>query len=98
MAPPTPLEGIYAAVTRRTLDDKNPDGWIPAQKIGVDDALRAYTRTAAFAMFAEQSRGSLQPGKLADLVMIRHRHHAHRAGADPRRPRRLDRSWRQNRL
>lgn len=70
VAPPTPLEGIYAAVTRRTLDGKNPDGWIPTQKIGVDDALRAYTRTAAFAMFAEQSRGSLGPGKLADLVMI----------------------------
>ena len=70
VAPPTPLEGIYAAVTRRTLDGKHPDGWIPSQEIGVEDALRAYTRNGAYAMFAEDSRGTLEPGKLADLVMI----------------------------
>jgi predicted amidohydrolase YtcJ len=70
VAPPIPLYGIYAAVTRRTLDDKNPDGWIPEQKIGVEDALRAYTTGGAYAMFAERTRGSLEPGKLADLVMI----------------------------
>ncbi|HEV2644377.1 MAG TPA: amidohydrolase [Candidatus Elarobacter sp.] len=70
VAPPTPLEGIYAAVTRRTLDDRNPGGWIPAQKIGVEDALRAYTSNAAYAIFAERTRGTLEPGKLADLVMI----------------------------
>jgi len=70
VAPPTPLEGIYAAVTRRTLDGKHPDGWIPSQKIGVEDALRAYTRNGAYAMFAEHSLGTLEPGKLADLVMI----------------------------
>lgn len=70
VAPPIPLYGIYAAATRRTLDDKNPGGWFPEQKIGVEDALRAYTSGGAYAMFAEQSRGSLEPGKLADLVMI----------------------------
>ena len=70
VAPPTPLEGIYAAVTRSTLDGKHPDGWIPQQKIGVEEALRAYTSEGAYAMFDEQSRGSLEPGKLADLVMI----------------------------
>jgi predicted amidohydrolase YtcJ len=70
VAPPTPLEGIYAAVTRRTLDDKNPDGWIPEQKIGVEDALRAYTSTAAYASFDEGIKGSLERGKLADIVMI----------------------------
>jgi predicted amidohydrolase YtcJ len=70
VAPPTPIEGIYAAVTRRTLDDRNPDGWIPEQKIGVEDALRAYTSGGAYAMFAENTRGTLEPGKLADLVMI----------------------------
>ncbi len=70
VAPPTPLEGIYAAVTRRTLDDKHPDGWIPAQKIKVDEALRAYTTDAAYASFDEGIKGSLERGKLADLVLI----------------------------
>jgi predicted amidohydrolase YtcJ len=70
VAPPTPLEGIYAAVTRRTLDDKNPSGWIPEQKITVEDALRAYTTGSAFASFDESRKGSLTRGKLADLVII----------------------------
>lgn len=70
VAPPTPLEGIYAAVTRRTLDDRNPDGWIPQQKIGVEDALRAYTINGAFASFEDAIKGSLERGKLADLVLI----------------------------
>jgi predicted amidohydrolase YtcJ len=70
VAPATPLEGIYAAVTRRTLDDKNPQGWIPEQKISVDDALRAYTLDAAYATFEETDKGSLTPGKLADVVVI----------------------------
>jgi len=70
VAPPTPLEGIYAAVTRRTLDDKHPDGWIPEQKIGVEDALRAYTSTAAYASFDDGIKGSLERGKLADIVII----------------------------
>jgi predicted amidohydrolase YtcJ len=43
VAPPTPLEGLYAAVTRRTLDDAHPGGWVPDQKITLDEALRAYT-------------------------------------------------------
>lgn len=70
VAPPSPLWGIYAAVTRRTLDDKNPDGWIPEEKISVEDALRAYTINAAYAAFEERSKGSLEPGKLADLVIL----------------------------
>ena len=70
VAPPTPLEGIYAAVTRRTLDDKNPDGWMPAQKITVEEALRAYTINAAYASFEEKIKGSLGPGKLADFVVL----------------------------
>lgn len=70
VAPPTPLEGIYAAVTRRTLDDRNPGGWHPEQKIGVEDALRAYTTGAAYAEFQEQEKGMLARGKLADFVMI----------------------------
>jgi predicted amidohydrolase YtcJ len=70
VAPPTPLEGIYAAVTRRTLDDKNADGWVPEQKINVEEALRAYTIDAAYASFEDSIKGSLARGKLADLVMI----------------------------
>jgi predicted amidohydrolase YtcJ len=70
VAPATPLEGIYAAVTRRTLDDKNPDGWVPAQKITVEEALRAYTANGAYASFDESRKGTLTAGKLADLVMI----------------------------
>jgi predicted amidohydrolase YtcJ len=70
VAPPTPLEGIYAAVTRRTLDGNHPGGWVPSQKISVEEALRAYTSEAAYAAFQEKSLGSLDPGKLADLVII----------------------------
>jgi predicted amidohydrolase YtcJ len=70
VAPATPLEGIYAAVTRRTLDDKHPDGWVPEQKITVEEALRAYTTGAAYATFEENEKGSLSPGKLADIVII----------------------------
>jgi len=70
VAPPTPLEGIYAAPPRRTLDEKNPDGWIPSQKIRVEEALRAYTADAAFAGFAETIQGTLEKGKLADFVLL----------------------------
>jgi predicted amidohydrolase YtcJ len=70
VAPPTPLEGIYAAVTRRTLDGKHPGGWVPQQKIPVEEALKAYTRGASYAAFSEKSLGSLEPGKLADLVVL----------------------------
>ena len=70
VAPPTPLEGIYAAVTRRTLDNRNPTGWIPEQRIDVEDALRAYTVNAAFASFDEDKKGSIERGKLADFVLL----------------------------
>jgi len=70
VAPPTPLEGIYAAVTRRTLDGRHPEGWVPEQKITVEDALRAYTSGAAYASFEEAEKGTLERGKLADFVLI----------------------------
>lgn len=70
VAPATPLEGIYAAVTRRTLDDANPDGWVPEQKITVEQALRAYTYEAAYASFEEDIKGTLKSGMLADFVLL----------------------------
>ena len=70
VAPISPILGIYAAVTRRTLDGKNPDGWIPEQKISVAEAVKAYTRTSACAEFAEDMKGTISPGKLADLAVL----------------------------
>jgi predicted amidohydrolase YtcJ len=70
VAPMEPLMGIYAAVTRRTLDNRNPNGWIPEQKISVAEAVHAYTVGSAYAQFDDKIRGSLEPGKLADLVVL----------------------------
>ena len=70
VAPLNPLEGIKAAVTRQTLDGKHPDGWIPEQKLTLDQAVRAYTVGSAYAEFGEKVKGSITPGKLADLVML----------------------------
>jgi hypothetical protein len=70
VAPLSPLLGIDAAVNRRTLDGKHPEGWFPEQKITVAEALEAYTLTSAFAAFEERDRGSLEAGKLADLVVL----------------------------
>jgi hypothetical protein len=70
VAPPTPLEGIYAATTRRTLDGAHPGGWVPEQKIGVGEALRAYTSGAAYAEYMESEKGMLARGMLADMVLI----------------------------
>ena len=70
VAPATPLEGVYAAVTRRTIDGANPDGWVPAQRIAVEEALRAYTTGPALAEYAEADKGRLVPGMLADFVVI----------------------------
>ena len=70
VAPPSPLEGIYAAVTRRTLDGANPAGWVPRQKITVEEALRAYTQAAAYASFEEHEKGTLAAGRLADFVVL----------------------------
>src|SRR5205823_2364109 len=70
VAPLDPIAGVYAAVTRRTLDGKNPDGWVPEQKVSVAEALRAYTAGNAYATFSEKKWGVLAPGYSADIVVL----------------------------
>ncbi len=70
VAPLNPLLGLYAAVTRRTLDGKNPTGWVPRQKISLMEAIRCYTVQNAYASFEEDLKGSIERGKLADLVVL----------------------------
>lgn len=70
VAPLNPMLGVYAAVTRRTLDDKNPNGWIPEQKISVDETVRAFTWGSAFGEFQDHVKGTLAPGMLADFVIL----------------------------
>jgi predicted amidohydrolase YtcJ len=70
VAPLSPILGIDAAVNRRTLDGKDPKGWFPEQRIGVAEAVEAYTLTSAYAAFQEKDRGSIEAGKLADLVVL----------------------------
>jgi predicted amidohydrolase YtcJ len=67
-----PLTGIFAAVTRRTSDGKHPEGWVPEQKITMEEALHAYTVGNAWAMFAESQWGTLAPGRFADVVILDH--------------------------
>jgi hypothetical protein len=70
VAPLNPILGLYAAVTRATLDGKNPDGWFPEEKITLPEAVEAYTMGSAFAEFQEHKKGSITPGKLADIVIL----------------------------
>ncbi|HEX3186076.1 MAG TPA: amidohydrolase [Pyrinomonadaceae bacterium] len=70
VAPLDPMLTIYAAVTRRTLDGRNSKGWVPEQKISVEETVRAYTMGSAYAEFQENVKGSITPGKLADLVIL----------------------------
>ncbi len=70
VAPLDPMLTIYAAVTRRTLDDKHPNGWVPEQKISVEEAVRAYTLGSAYAEFQDKVKGTITAGKYADLVML----------------------------
>jgi len=70
VSPASPVAAIYAAVTRATLDNKNPNGWIPYQKIDVQNSVTAYTENAAYAEFAESVKGKIAPGYLADLVIL----------------------------
>jgi len=70
VAPLDPMQGLYAAVTRATLDGKNPNGWVPEQKLTIQEAIGAYTSGSAYAEFQEKEKGSITPGKLADMVLL----------------------------
>jgi predicted amidohydrolase YtcJ len=70
VAPLDPVSGIYAAVTRTTSDGRNPSGWVPEEKISVEEAVRGYTTGGAYAEFAEKEKGTIEAGKLADLVVL----------------------------
>lgn len=70
VAPLDPLAGIHAAVTRSTIDGKTPGGWYPEQKITIEEAVYGFTLGGAFAEFAEERKGSIREGKLADLVVL----------------------------
>jgi predicted amidohydrolase YtcJ len=70
VAPLNPMEGLKAAVTRQTLDGKHPNGWTPEQKLTLDEAIRAFTVGSAYAEFAENVKGTIVPGRLADIVML----------------------------
>jgi hypothetical protein len=70
VAPLDPIGGIYAAVTRRTLDGARPGGWVPEQRLTAEQAIRCYTVEGAYASYEEHQRGSITPGKRADLVVL----------------------------
>ncbi|MFL6299398.1 MAG: amidohydrolase [Terriglobales bacterium] len=70
VAPLDPMQGLYAAVTRATLDGKNPNGWLPEQKLTIQEAIAAYTSGSAYAEFQEKEKGTISAGKLADMVLL----------------------------
>jgi predicted amidohydrolase YtcJ len=70
VAPLDPLKGIDAAVNRRTLDGKHPEGWYAEERITVAEAVEAYTLGSAYALGREAELGSIAVGKLADLVVL----------------------------
>jgi predicted amidohydrolase YtcJ len=70
VAPLDPMLTLYAATTRATLDGKNPGGWFPEQKLTIQQAVAAYTVESAYAEFQEREKGSIEPGKLADMVLL----------------------------
>jgi hypothetical protein len=70
VAPLDPMQTIYAAVTRATLDGKHPGGWYPEQKLTVEETVEAYTFGSAYAEFQDDVKGSIERGKLADFVIL----------------------------
>ena len=67
---PNPLLGFYAAITRQDASGQPPGGWMPAERMSRQEALRSFTRNAAYASHSEKDLGSLEVGKLADMVLL----------------------------
>jgi len=70
VTPLNPLKGIYAAVTRQTLDGSNPQGWFHEQRISVEEAIMCYTKNNAYSGFQENKLGTIEKGKYADFVVL----------------------------
>ena len=70
VTPLNPLFGIYAAVSRKTIDGSNPGGWNPEQKLTVEEAISCYTNNNSYAVFSEKNIGVLQKDMLADFVVL----------------------------
>jgi predicted amidohydrolase YtcJ len=70
IAPLDPMLTLYAATTRATLDGKNPQGWFPEQKLSIQEAIAIHTMGSAYAEFQEHDKGSIEVGKLADMVLL----------------------------
>jgi predicted amidohydrolase YtcJ len=69
--PLDPVEGLYSAVTRQSREKPGtpPGGWLPSQRLSMEEAIALYTASSAYAEFQEEAKGTLEPGKLADLVV-----------------------------
>jgi predicted amidohydrolase YtcJ len=65
-----PWEGVQNALTRQTTEGNPPEGFVPKERISLEEAIRGYTLGAAIAGHREQAEGSLEPGKLADLIIV----------------------------
>jgi predicted amidohydrolase YtcJ len=68
--PISPLRGLYACVTREAIDGGPPGGWIPQEKLPLEDCIRAYTSGSAYAEFMDGKKGALKVGEFADFVIL----------------------------
>jgi len=68
--PINPLYGLYAAVTRQTVQGQPEGGWFPEQKLSLEESIRAYTWGSSYGAFEEQMKGTIEPGKLADFAVL----------------------------
>jgi predicted amidohydrolase YtcJ len=66
----SPVYGLYAAITRQTLTGEPKEGWFPDQRLTIEEAIEAYTKGPAWATFEEHLKGTLTPGKLADVAVF----------------------------